>query len=231
LQLSNHIVQTLFHHNGTLTPPSSTPPSLVEVCKYLYANGELPQKNYRSLLSKEVALYVLGWIKGICPLGWKPYSLRTYVLSGTAYKFNKLLRTESVRKICGAFAEHQKRSADIPGTFRPGRDTLRKFLKYVTERTRKKACLSYYYVRLIETFEMYERLITQCESDQEEAVNAYDKIHPCQEAQKFIRTKLITSKARSSLLLAQTQYPPYPLPYAHPTLNPYTNAIPHLGVR
>jgi hypothetical protein len=157
-------------------------------------------------LSKEVAFYVLGWIKGICPLGWKPYSLRTYVLTGTAYKFNKLLRTESVRKICGAFAEHQERYADIPGTFRPGRDTLRKFLKYVTERTRKKACLSYYYVRLIETFAMYERLITQCEIDQEEALNAYDNIHPCLEAQQIIRTKLIPAKARFSFLLVLTTY-------------------------
>ncbi len=130
--------------------------------------------------------------------------MRTYVLGGTGYKFNKLLRTDIVRKICAAYAEQHKRSGwlDFPGHFRPGRDTLRSFLKYVTERTRKKACLSYYYVRLIETFAMYERLISQCESYQAEALADYDRLYPCLDAQRVIRTRLVTPEVTNILPLA-----------------------------
>ena len=39
------------------------------VCEFLYAHGELPQKNYRSLLTENVSFHVLAWIKSICPLG------------------------------------------------------------------------------------------------------------------------------------------------------------------
>ncbi len=175
-----------------------------KMCEFLYANGELPQKNYRLLLTENISLHVLAWIKSICPLEWKPYSVQTYVLGGAAYKFNKLLRSDSIRKICAAYAEHHERSGwqDFPGTFRPGRHTLRSFLKYVTERTRKKACLSYYYVRLIETFAMYERLISQCESHHAEALADYDILYPCLDAQRVIRTRLVTPEVTNILPLA-----------------------------
>ena len=57
---------------------------------------------------------------------------------------------------------------------------------------------------------MYERLITQCENDQGEALNAYDKLQPCLEAQKCMRTKLLTSKVTLYLSLARNQYPYLP---------------------
>ena len=73
-----------------------------------------------------------------------------------------------------------------------GRDTLRAFAKFVTKRTRSKACLSTYYVRFIEAFGMYARLISQYEKDQEDALIVFDQQYECPEKQKFIRTKLVT---------------------------------------
>jgi hypothetical protein len=59
------------------------------------------------------------------------------------------------------------------GKFKPGRDTLQNFLKYVPERTRSQSCLSTFYVWFIDAFAMYERLITQCQKDQEDALNLF----------------------------------------------------------
>jgi hypothetical protein len=229
IRLQNRIRRCKYDTTGgTDESPADNPlPRLIKrkkyvtgkkVCEFLYANGELPQKNYRSLLTEDISFHVLAWIKSICPLGWKPYNVRTYVLGGTGYKFNKLLRTESVRKICEAYAQHHERSGweDLPGTFRPGRDTLRSFLKYVTERTRKKACLSYYYVRLIETFGMYERLIVECERHQAEALADYDILFPCPEAQRVVRTRLVTPEV--------TNIPPLTLNF-HPIYHPYPSYI------
>jgi hypothetical protein len=81
---------------------------------------------------------------------------------------------------------------------------MRTLLKYVTERSRQKSCLSYYYVRLIETFAMYERLITQCERDQAEALKTFDSLYTCPEMHKAIRTKLVTPQATSTLTLTIT---------------------------
>ena len=84
---------------------------------------------------------------------------------------------------------------------------MRSLLKYVTERSRQKSCLSYYYVRLIETFAMYERLITQCEMDQASALNNFDTLHPCPEMHTAIRTKLVTPQASHTLTQALTVAP------------------------
>jgi hypothetical protein len=81
------------------------------------------------------------------------------------------------------------------GKFTPGRDTMRAFAKYVTERTRSKACVSTYYVRFIEAFAMYARLISQCEKDQEDALTLFDEKFQCPAKRMFIRTKLVPGQA------------------------------------
>jgi hypothetical protein len=162
---------------------------------------------YKSRLTKEIAVAMLNWIKIICSLGWKPFCLRTYIVGGVAYKFNKIARTDSMKTICEQYREYQNKlnkqhelaAEEAVATnmqkpvrkFAPGRDTLRRFLKYVTERTRSKACLSTYFVRFIEAFAMYARLIAQCRRDHEDALQLYDQEHQCPQQQKLIRERLV----------------------------------------
>jgi hypothetical protein len=54
---------------------------------------------------------------------------------------------------------------------------------------------------------MYERLITQCENDQADALAVYDKLDPCLEAQRVIRTKLVTTEVTITLPQDLTLYP------------------------
>ena len=131
-------------------------------------------------------------------------------MGGEPYEFNKLQRTDSIRTICDQYREYQNKYKDLATQdesanvkdqfanlpkpvvkFTPGRDTVRAFAKYVTERTRSKACLSTYYVRFIEAFGLYARLISQCKKDQEDALILFDQQYECPEKQRFIRTKLV----------------------------------------
>jgi hypothetical protein len=64
---------------------------------------------YKSRLTKEIAVAMLSWIKTICSLGWKPFCLRTYVVGGLAYKFNKIARTDSMKTICEQYREYQNK--------------------------------------------------------------------------------------------------------------------------
>jgi hypothetical protein len=80
-------------------------------------------------------------------------------------------------------------------SFKPGRDTLRQFLKYVTAPCRSKACLSFYYVRLVDTFVMYEQLITECVEDQQDAMRLFDDLNPCTTQQAHTRKQLVPAKA------------------------------------
>jgi hypothetical protein len=190
----------------------------------------LPPTNYQSRLTKDIAFATLNWIKSICPLGWKPFSLRTYIVGGNPCEFNKLQRTDSTRTICDQYREYQQKYKDSAtvedlayntvedsvsntqedlatvnfsasnmqkpvGKFTPGRDTMRAFAKYVTERTRSKAFLSTYCVRFIEAFAMYARLITQCEKDQEDVLTLFDKKFQCPAKRMLIRTKLVPGQA------------------------------------
>ncbi len=183
---------------------------LVKVHEYLLEHGELPHKQYKSRLAEEIAFDMLNWIKSVCLLGWKPYSLRTYILESNACKFNKLQRTDSIRSICDIFKEYQKACDVTAGKtvddsastteqpvakFKPGRDTLRTFLKYVTERTRSQSCLSTFYVRFCDSFAMHERLITQCQKGQENALQLFDERYDCVHKQENIRTKLVRPQA------------------------------------
>ena len=128
-------------------------------------------------------------------------------MEGVAYAFNKLLRTDSINCICDLYTDYKKiwKLQLLPGSFQPGRDTLRTFVKYVTERSRQKSCLSYFYVRLIETFAMYELLITQCEKDQTEALRIFDRQFPSPEMQNAIRTKVVTPQVFMTLNLTLTR--------------------------
>jgi hypothetical protein len=129
----------------------------------------------------------------------------TYFVQGEGYRFNKVQRTASIRVIWQAYQSYQKSIAlnvVTPGTsFKPGRDTLRQLLKYVTAPCRSKACLSFYYVRLVDTFVLYERLITECAQDQRHAIQCFDELHTCTTHQAQIRSALVPAEAYTDKIL------------------------------
>ena len=47
-------------------------------------------------------------------------------------------------------------------------------LKYVTEPTTSKACLSYYYIRLLDTFQLYDNLVEDMMRLQEGALQDFE---------------------------------------------------------
>ncbi len=65
----------------------------------------LPPNNYKSRLTKDIAFATLDCIKSICPLGWKPFSFRMYIVAGNPYEFNKLQRTDLIN----THQEYQKK--------------------------------------------------------------------------------------------------------------------------
>ena len=56
----------------------------------------------------------------------------------------------------------------------PGRGTFMTMLKYVTEPTTSKACLSYYYIRLLDTFQLYDNLVEDMMRLQEGALQDFE---------------------------------------------------------
>ncbi len=63
---------------------------------------------------------------------------------------------------------------------------------------------------------MYERLISQCERHQAEALADYDILYPCLDAQRVIRTRLVTPEVTNILPLALN---------FHPISHPYLSSI------
>ena len=140
---------------------------------YLTNDGVLPGRKYPSRLKTDDALDVLRWIKDMCPLGWKPGRIKTVIEGGVQYKFNVLQRAGKASLLTKRYAVHKKQKREKfedPNTWIPGRGTLLAFLKLVTEEVRSKACISYYYIRLVDTFQLYKRLVSDMEKLYTDAV-------------------------------------------------------------
>ena len=136
-----------------------------ELSDKLNDKGCLPSRTYASRLSKDDSYWMLDWIKDRCPLGWKPGVIKRVVAGGEEYKFNVLQRAGKKSDMWKLFAvDKAKMKATMKDDiWLPGRGTFMAFLKLVTEEVRSKACLSYYYVRLLDTFNLYKRLVTDME--------------------------------------------------------------------
>jgi hypothetical protein len=86
-------------------------------------------------------------------------------------------------------------SCSVPGAkkdkkkWTPGRYTFMAFLKYVTIEAKKKECLSYYYVGLLDAFGMYDRLLARHEEIHDVAV---DKLRV------YLRETLVSKMGPSS---------------------------------
>ncbi len=66
----------------------------------------------------------------------------------------------------------------------------RALLHYVTEESRSKSCLSYYYVRLVETFDLYKRLITDMERLHVDSLRHYEEINDSDTEKEAVRREL-----------------------------------------
>ncbi len=103
------------------------------------------------------------WIKNRVSLGWKPGATKIVVIDDFEYKFNLLQCPDSFWELWWKYKgtkETWEGALPKEMTGKPGRDAFFTMLKLITVKCRSKSCLDYYYVRLIETFEMYERLVT-----------------------------------------------------------------------
>jgi hypothetical protein len=74
--------------------------------------------------------------------------------------------------------------------FQAGRGTFLSLLHYVTEESRSKSCLSYYYVRLVETFDLYKRLVTDMERVHVDSLRHYDEINDSDTAKEAVLREL-----------------------------------------
>jgi hypothetical protein len=105
----------------------------------------------------------LDWIYAHSPLGWKPGAINRKRIGGLLYEFNVLQRTGGATEMWKKYQSFKKTFA-IKGLFAAGRGTFLTLLRYVTVEARSKACLSYYYVRMLDTFEIYENLVLHMET-------------------------------------------------------------------
>ena len=88
-----------------------------------------------------------------CDSGWKPGAIHKKKMGGVLYEFNVLQRTGGSYELWKLYRDFKRKHAES-GVFAAGRGTFLTLLRYVTEEARSKACLSYYYVRILDTFEI-----------------------------------------------------------------------------
>jgi hypothetical protein len=74
--------------------------------------------------------------------------------------------------------------------FQAGRGTFLSLLHYVTEESRSKSCLSYYYVCLVETFDLFKRLVTDMERVHVDSLRHYDEINDSDIAKEAVLREL-----------------------------------------
>ena len=137
-----------------------------ELNRKLNSKGELPTRDYASRLSEQAAKEMLEWIRAHCPLGWKPGAVKTYRVQSKRYDVHRLNRSSGATELWRLYSAAKKRFRveNETSEWLPGRGTFMTLLKYVTEQTSSKACLSYYYIRLLDTFEYYDKLVEDMET-------------------------------------------------------------------
>jgi hypothetical protein len=163
-------------------------------------------------LKKDQALYILDWLKRKCRLGWKPGVIKSHIVGNETHNLPVLNRSDKPWNLWEQFAEEHPTSPsqmqshknapilnqsvppssnteldDVEKVWKPGRGTFLELLKYVTSESHSKSCLSYYYVRLIETFDLYKRLVTEMERARTHALKHYDELNPGEEQKAAIR--------------------------------------------
>jgi hypothetical protein len=119
---------------------------------------------------------MLKWIENRLSLGCKPGATKTVVIDDYEYKFNLLQCPDSFLELSRKYEgtkETWEGALSNEMTGKPGRDAFFAMLKLITVKCRSKSCLDYYYVRLIETFEMYQRLVTDMEKSQCDALKSF----------------------------------------------------------
>jgi hypothetical protein len=148
----------------------------VRLSRLLDDNGDLPSKSYASRLGQEACVAMCEWIRDHCSLGWKPGVLKKHKVQGNDYEFNVLCRSDTGTALWTLYKE--QRGEVLPHVmWRPGRGTFFLLLRYITEESRSKACLSYFYVRLCDTFDLYKRLLTDCETAVIQGLGHFKELH------------------------------------------------------
>jgi hypothetical protein len=84
----------------------------------------------------------------------------------------------------------EEATTTVEASWKPGRGTFLALLDYVTEESRSKACLSYYYVRLIESFALYKQLVSDMERVHVQALWHYDELFHCETNRASVRLQL-----------------------------------------
>jgi hypothetical protein len=161
---------------------------------YLTTKGNMPVKQYGSRLKETTAFGMLHWIEAHCPLGWKPGVIKTFRVAGKIYEFNVLQRAGSATELWREYAKHKAALRKTLGdsSWLPGRGTFMMFLKYVTDEVRSLACLSYYYIRLLGTFDLYERLVSDMHGLYDESLRRLEE-ESGKERAELARSRLKTA--------------------------------------
>ncbi len=105
----------------------------------------------------------LEWIKKNCAQGWKPGAIKKHVVARQSYAFNVMYRNGSGNEAWKQYQTASKNAKHVGDAFQLGRGSFLTLLGLVTERVRSKACLSYFYTRLTETFDTFNDLVTEME--------------------------------------------------------------------
>jgi hypothetical protein len=125
---------------------------------------------YTSRLTKDVVFATREWIKNNCAQGWKPGTIKKHVVAGHTYSFNVMYRNGSGNEAWIQYHKAAKNDKHVGNAFQLGRGSFLTLLGLVTERVRSKACLSYFYTRLTETFDTFAELVTEMERVHVDAV-------------------------------------------------------------
>jgi hypothetical protein len=131
----------------------------------LTATGHLPLKSYASRLTREAAFDMLRWIHLNCPIGWKPGIITRFSLGGVEYQMPVLARIGDVKEMWTAYKLAHKALGNVssPRKWTPGEGTFKTFLRYITRQIHSRSCLSYYYLKMLDTFATWIKLVQHME--------------------------------------------------------------------
>ncbi len=153
----------------------------VRLALQLKLTGCIPLRLYTSRLTKGVVFATLEWIKNNCAQGWKPGVIKKHVVAGQSYAFNVMYRNGSGNEAWKQYQRASKTEKHVGDAYQLGRGSFLTLLGMVTERVRSKACLSYFYTRLVETYDTFDDLICEMERVHLDAVKLLYDLHLSEE--------------------------------------------------
>lgn len=167
--------------------------------QHLDNTGNFPASTYSSRLTPELGMEMCQFIQDHCALGWKPNHIHEYDCGGYRHKNPRLLRDIKPHAFWNLF-QKQRENDDAAAalaaanatavnpldddlaplqkhSWRPGRGTFLLLLEHITKEIKNKTCLSYYYTRMVQSFDDHDKFLVHLLDLYDGGMKEWEKIH------------------------------------------------------